>query len=107
MTSFARVKEILDNSIGGSNARIGAHGAFWRRLTRDQFINKKVFGLKLIKLGDGANSNLVKALKGDAPFDGSRFRRMPPRPRQAVPRTQIDEIEKWIDGLSRLKQPRS
>jgi hypothetical protein len=80
MAGYARVIEILDNAIGGPGAQIGVHGAFWRGLARDQFINKSVFGLKLIELGDSAKSNLIKALKGEAPFDGSSFRQCLFRP---------------------------
>jgi hypothetical protein len=97
MAGYARVIEILDNAIGGPGAQIGVHGAFWRGLARDQFINKSVFGLKLIELGDSAKSNLIKALKGEAPFDGSSFRRMPAR-RPPVPAEQIAEIAAWIDA---------
>jgi hypothetical protein len=97
MADFVRVLEILDNAIGGPGAHIGAHGAFWRGLTRDQFINKSVFGLKLIELGDGAHSNLVKALKGEEPFDDLTFRRMPAG-RPPVPAAQIAEIEDWINA---------
>lgn len=97
MADFARVLDILDNAIGGSGVQIGAHRAFWRGLTRDQFINRSVFGLKLIELGDGARSNLIKALKGEAPFDDSSFRRMPGG-LPPVPAAQIAEIEGWIDA---------
>jgi hypothetical protein len=31
MNRFERVIQILDNAIGGPDASIGAHGAFWRR----------------------------------------------------------------------------
>ena len=97
MVGYARVTAILDNSIGGPQAQIGAHGAFWRGLSRDQFINKSVFGLKLIELGDSASSNLIKALKGQNPFDDSTFPRMPVG-RPAVPADQIAEIAAWIDA---------
>jgi hypothetical protein len=65
---FRRVIEILDEAIGGPQVGIGAHRTFWRGLTRDEFVAKKVFGKALVILGDGANSNLVLALKGQSPF---------------------------------------
>lgn len=71
MNRFERVIQILDNAIGGPDASIGAHGAFWRGLTRDQFVAKSVFTLQVITVGQGAPSNLVKALKGETP--GRRF----------------------------------
>jgi hypothetical protein len=38
---FERVIQILDEAIGGPDVGIAAHGAFWRGLTRDQFVVKK------------------------------------------------------------------
>lgn len=68
MNQYERVIRILDDSIGGPDVGIAAHGAFWRRLKRDEFIATKVFNYDLVVVGDGASSNLVKALKGQAPF---------------------------------------
>src|SRR5262249_6222920 len=68
MNRFARVVQILDTAIGGPQVNIGVHGAFWRNVSRDQFVAKKVQGLDLLVVGNGAASNLVKALKGEAPF---------------------------------------
>jgi anaerobic selenocysteine-containing dehydrogenase len=95
MIDFARVQQILDDAVGGPGAAIGAHGTFWRGATRDQFINMSVFGLKLIELGDGNGSNLVKALRGESPFDGSSFRRMPAG-MGPVSVGMISEIADWI-----------
>ncbi len=102
--SFQRVVEILDNSIGGPDAGIGAHRAFWRDVTRDEFVAMTVFGHDLVILGDGAHSHLVLALKGEAPFGfdrpdppaGAEIRRMPAG-RPAVPAEEIAFIERWID----------
>ena len=85
MTSFARVQEILDESIGGPAAGIGRHGPFWRGVTRDEFVVKKVFGKLVVSVGNGATSNLVLALKGEVPFGkdlpdppaGATIKRMP------------------------------
>jgi hypothetical protein len=101
---FERVIQILDNAIGGPDATIGVHGAFWRGLTRDQFIAKIVLTLQLIAVGQGASSNLVKALKGEAPFGrdlpepppGARFPRMPAG-LDPVAAQDIAFIEQWID----------
>ena len=104
MTSFEQVIQILDTAIGGSEQNIGVHGAFWRGPTRDQFVALSVKKLPLVSLGDGAGSNLVKALKGESPFGkdlpspppDARFSRMPARlPR--VPGGDIAFIQKWID----------
>lgn len=102
--SFQRVIDILDQGIGGPDVDIGAHRAFWRGLTRDEFVAKTVFGNALVVLGDGPASNLVRALKGEAPFgfdlpeapEGADFRRMPAG-RPAVPTDSIAFIEQWIN----------
>lgn len=56
-------------------ASIAAHCTFWRTLTRDEFVVKKVFGKQLVVVGDPANSNLVKALRGQLPFGSDTGRR--------------------------------
>lgn len=104
MTRFERVIQILDESIGGPTVNIAVHGAFWRGVTRDQFVAKKVQGLDLLVLGNGAASNLVKALKGESPFGqdldnpppGARFDRMPSGLDSVSP-LNIAFIQKWID----------
>lgn len=96
MNRFERVIQILDDAIGGPTASIRAHGTFWRGVTRDQFVAEMVFEHPLIVVGQGGDSNLVKALKGIEPFDGSEFRRMPAG-RPPVPADQIAFIERWID----------
>ena len=107
-SGFARIQKILDDSV--NNESIGAHGPFWRSLTRDQFVAKSVFGKKLIAVKAGGSfdpdeSNLVKALEGRAPFGsdlvpppaGASFPRMPAG-FAPVAQVQIDEIRVWIQG---------
>lgn len=97
MTRYERVIEILDNSIGGPGVGISVHGAFWRGKTRDAFVAQPlVLGQPVLIVSDGAGSNLVKALKGEAPFDDSRFPRMPVG-FDPVPDDDIAFIEQWID----------
>jgi photosystem II stability/assembly factor-like uncharacterized protein len=104
MDRFQQVVNILDAAIGGPAVNIGVHRAFWRGLTRDEFVGKKVFGLDVVTVGQGANSNLVKALRGEVPFGSdlpdppadARFSRMPAG-RPPVPPTDIAVIEQWID----------
>jgi len=104
MERFGRVREILDESIGGPGESIGFHGAFWRGATRDQFVTTTVFGRDLLIVGDGAASNLVLALKGQSPFGadlpdppgGASLNRMPSG-RAPVPAESIAFIEQWID----------
>jgi photosystem II stability/assembly factor-like uncharacterized protein len=104
MTRFERVVQILDAAIGGPQVNIGVHGAFWRNVNRDQFAAKKVQGLDLLIIGNGPASNLVKALKGEAPFGadlpdpppGARFDRMPSGLDPVAP-ADIAFIQRWID----------
>ena len=101
-TRFERVVEILDDSIGGID--IGVHGPFWRGLSRDEFVEYEFRGFDLIVLSDGKGSNLIKALKGEAPFGadlpaspaGARLSRMPAG-FDPVSDPDIAFIEVWID----------
>jgi len=96
MNRFERVAQILDEAIGGPNASIPGHGPFWRGVTRDQFVADVVSSRPLLVVGQGAESNLVMALKGIGDFDGGLFRRMPAG-RPPVPADKIAFIEQWID----------
>ena len=98
MAGFARIQQILDQSVQGQT--FGAHGPFWRGITRDQFVDKTIFGKKLLaKRIDGSfdpsESNLMKALEGRPPFDGTIFKRMPDG---FPPLTDnlLSEIQNWI-----------
>ena len=100
MTRFEKVKDILDRAVAGHT--VHAHGAFWRGLTRDEFVAKKVFGRALLASGNAAESNLVRALRGQPPFGNDTgnldtdFPRMPARlPPVAEP--DIIFIETWIN----------
>lgn len=103
-TRYQQVIAILDQAVGGSTAKIGAHGAFWRGLSRDQFVAKKVYGRQLVDIGHGGNSNIVKALKGEAPFGadlspapvGALYPRMPAG-LSPVEIADIAFVEKWIE----------
>jgi hypothetical protein len=103
MTTFRRIIEILDQAVGGPSAFVGAHGAFWRGVTRDQFVQKRVFGQPLVVIGNGSGSNLVKALKGERPFGsnigtpGAGFRRMPAG-RPPVSAADVTEISGRINA---------
>src|SRR5919107_5989757 len=83
MTGFLDVQDALDRILG-----VGPppnHGSFWRGVSRDEFVALRVFGLELVVVGDPEGSNLVRALRGLAPFGsdlpdpppGSLIRRMP------------------------------
>jgi hypothetical protein len=104
--TYARVQQLLDEAVHGDN--IGAHGPFWRTLTRDQFVAKPIFGKVLVaRRADGTfdpdESNLVKALEGRPPFGadlnppppGAFLNRMPDG-YDPMPQGRIDEIRAWI-----------
>jgi hypothetical protein len=94
------------------------HGVFWRKpyaeFVEFKFtLNTGEGEVRLIEKGDGANSNLVKALEGKpltavAP-DGKRVevplsKAMPPRGQKATPE-QIEKIRRWIDHGAPEKRP--
>jgi len=101
---FDDVIAILDKAVGGSDADVASHGPFWRDVTRDRFVAMKVGGRLLVTLGDGAHSNLVLSLKGEAPF-GSDLDDPPagavtpqmPAYLDPVPAEEIRDIEQWIN----------
>jgi hypothetical protein len=101
---FDDVIAILDKSVGGPDADVASHGPFWRGVTRDRFIAMRIGGRQLVTLGDGAHSNLVLALKGEAPFGsdlddppvGAVAPRMPSY-LPPVPADEISAIEQWIN----------
>jgi hypothetical protein len=102
--TFDDVIAILDKAVGGPDANVASHGPFWRGVARDRFVEMKVGGRKLVTLGDGANSNLVLSLKGEAPFGsdlddppaGAVLPRMPGY-LDPVPAESISDIEQWIN----------
>jgi len=99
---FVDIVKILDRAIGGPDVEVGGSGTFWRGVTRDEFVQAQVFGLPIIKVGDGKDSNLVHALRGETPFgsdSGNRnamFRRMPAG-MQPMASNDIAKIETWIN----------
>lgn len=102
---FHDIVAILDKAVGGPDADVASHGAFWRGVTRDRFVEMKVGGRKLVTPGDGANSHLVLSLKGEAPFGsdlgnpptGAVTPRMPAY-LDPMPAEDISAIEQWINS---------
>lgn len=94
MTRYQQVQQILEDAVEGTT--IHAHGNFWRGKTRDQFVALKVFGRPIVALGNGAGSNLVLALRGEAPFDGSELPQMPVGFEPVSPE-RIAIVATWID----------
>src|SRR3712207_1077578 len=100
MNRFQEVVSLLDKAIGGPTVSIGIHGPFWRGKTKDDFIEATVIGQEVLIVGDGANSNLIKALRGEPPFGtdtgsaGAMFRRMPAG-RPPMPPENIAILQRW------------
>jgi hypothetical protein len=101
MTGFLDVQDALDRILG-----VGPppnHGSFWRGVSREEFVALSVFGLELVVVGDPEASNLVRSLRGLAPF-GSDLPDRPPDsfiPRMPAGRPPASEedialIEGWI-----------
>jgi len=104
MTTFSRVQQILNNAVSqweqkhGRPAIIAKHSPTFGWDTRDQLLRSLAFGVPLIAQDkidnhDGANSNLVIALKTGV----SGFPRMPIRG-PFLDDSLIQEIVDWING---------
>lgn len=98
-TYFQKIRQILNNAAGSSHPSHDGQRRFWE-LPLDQFVALTIYGVKLVAApgpNRGANSGLIKALKGEPPFDGSTFDRMP-LARPPVAPSDIQFIQDWIDA---------
>ena len=113
-TRFERVQDILREAAGGHAAAYGGQ-RLWE-YTRENLLEAHLYGVRLIapereavpsccaehaatlpaSPGRAARSGLMRGLRGEAPFDGSRF---PPLPWSGRPVTAEDLqfISDWID----------
>ncbi len=115
-TRYQRVREILDRAAGDSTADHGGLGRFWN-VPLPQLLELEVHGVRMIALaapkpaarsccddshdgplhpGRGAASGLVRGLRGEPPFDGSQFPRLP-WGGQPVASDDVRFISDWID----------
>ncbi len=94
-TRYEQVKEILDKAASNSKADYDGAGLFWQRPLSD-FLVATVGGVRMIESGNSATSGLIRGLRGETPFDGSRY---PALPWGGTPVTSadIDFIAEWID----------
>ena len=91
---YDHVSGILTKAAQDSDADYGGQGRFWEG-GADRLKNAVVFGIPMIAAsGDG--SALVRGLRGQPPFDGSRFDRLP-WGGSAVAENDIAFIADWID----------
>ncbi len=104
-TTFAQVQTALQtfcttHKIDVANA---PHHNMWERgTTEDEHYTNFVTGdaipgFPILKAGDGNNSNIILALRGQSPFDGSTFPRMP-KGGPYFPDTTVDAIAAWIQA---------
>jgi tyrosinase len=115
-TRYQRVREILDRAAGDSAADYGGLGRFWN-LPLATLLDLEVHGMRMIapavrkpaarsccddsddgqpSPSRGAASGLVRGLRGEPPFDGSQFPRLP-WGGHAVASDDISFIADWID----------
>ncbi len=117
LTRYERVVDILDRAAAKSDADYGTTGKrFWYPLS--DLVDARVYGVAMIapeekadaacpccepQSGDGppfpgrgAKSGLVRGLRGQAPFDGTQFPRLP-WGGSAVAPEDIAFISDWID----------
>ena len=97
---YPDIQKILDDAVEGQD--IGAHGAFWRQLTRDQFVVKKVFGCSIIFSENGKfngpRSPLVQILKAPIECPVGRQRPQMPVGFPPVAPEKVQTISDWIDA---------
>ena len=116
VTRYQRVVEILDRAAEGSDADYGGAGRFWQSLP--DLLKARVHGVPMIAPaepavqacpccppasgdgppfpGRGEQSGLVRGLRGQPPFDGTQFPRLPWGGRP-VSAEDIALISDWID----------
>lgn len=100
-TKFADIQKILDDAV--ENESVGLpHGAFWRNVSRNDFVNLKVLGCPIIQneggLFVGDRSLLVKILRGSVTDCNQRSRPQMPFGFDPVPAEKIQIISDWIDN---------
>ena len=119
LSRYQRVKEILETAAGDSPADYGGVGRFWN-LPLEVFQKVMVHGVRMIAAGSegspcccsppksqteaigpkfpgrGNRSGLIRGLRGQAPFDGTQFPRLP-WGGSSVSETDIQFISDWIE----------
>jgi len=113
MSRYDRVKQILDAAAGDGTADYGALGRSFWNLPLEQLLNASLYDVRLIAPEEAAHSRcgcppeepvrsrsarsgLIAGLRGEAPFDGTRFPRLP-WGGSAVAERDIEFIALWID----------
>jgi tyrosinase len=110
---YERFRELLRAAAGNAASDYGGLGPFWD-LPLDRLLTASLYGIRLIAPEEETKrsccahhaedplrtradrSGLIHGLRGDPPFDGSRFPRLPWGGRAVAP-DDIDFIAEWID----------
>lgn len=110
---YEQFRDLLRTAAGDSPSDYGGLGPFWE-LPLDRLLDARLYGVRLIAPEDDATSSccshqatgpresrarrsgLIQGLRGEPPFDGSRFPRLPWGGR-AVTDEGIALIAGWID----------
>ena len=99
-TKYPDIQRILDEAVNGEV--IGAHGPFWRTLTRDQFVETRVFGCPIIFSENGTfngpRSPLVQILQGPIECPVDRERPQMPAGFPPVAPEKVKTISDWIEA---------
>lgn len=106
-TRYQRVRDILSTAAGDSKTDYGGLGRFWE--SYEKLLLSELGGVRMISpavvasrepapeaAGRGASSGLVRGLRGQPPFDGSHFPRLP-WGGKPVAEDDISFISDWID----------
>jgi tyrosinase len=113
ITRYEKVRQILDRAAAGSKVDYDGHGQFWH-LSLPKLLEVEIAGVRMIAPvkapapscchpvaateaeSRGARSGLIRGLRGQAPFDGTKY---PPLPwgGKPVPESGIGFISDWID----------
>jgi hypothetical protein len=102
LNSYADVQAYLDNLVAtlGCNIAGAPHKAFWKTMTYSQFTTGPVPGVsgnwKVLEIGHPEKSNIILALQGAPPFDGSTFPQMPADGPPFATDPQIQPLSDWI-----------
>jgi hypothetical protein len=103
--TFADVQNALQTFVQNNNIPIAGapHGNMWERgNTSDEQYNNfvtgdAISGYPILQKGNGKGSNIILALSGLPPFDGSTFPRMPVNG-PYLDQDTITAISNWIDA---------
>ncbi len=112
ISSYVGVQKLLDDFVTNNNIPIqfSPHGAFWRNMTRDQFVSGNIPNvphpdtgepMKILIVNNSENSNIIMSLRGTpgTVFDPATglIGRMPPSG-PFMPEPDVKRLAAWIDA---------